>query len=80
MLILFVLVLWVAFLLLLFVLSVLGRIQLRRSGGLVLLHASLSLCLVFVLSIVVCHASLLSLFYSNVISQIKQAMSSAMAK
>ena len=59
-LILFVLLLLVAFLLLLFVLSVLGRIRLRRSGGLVLLHASLSLCLVSVLAIVVCHANLLS--------------------
>ena len=60
MLILFVLVLWGAFLLLFFVLSVLGRIQLKRSGELVWLHASLSLCLVSVLSIVVCHANFLS--------------------
>jgi hypothetical protein len=62
-------------------LSGLQRILLRRSGGLLLLHATPSLCLVCVFANVVCHASLrLFPFYSNVISQIAQAMSSAMLK
>jgi hypothetical protein len=60
--ILFVLVLLAAGLWLFFILSVLGRIQLGWSGGLLLVYASLSLCMVSVLAMVVCHANLLSIF------------------